>query len=217
MKQGRVVINRNICDNAPECSGIEVCPTGALYWDEEAESIAYDQKKCCDCGSCADPDAGGCPVGAILWGKDDDDYQQKIKIVEDETMTLEQLEVDRYGAAPMSPVADYDQIKDRLLDPNAGYFLIEFFNDNSINCLVHSIKIEELFELFGTEVQYSKVEIDDISDYSSEYGLEELPALAIFRSGQFLGIVNGYYENSEEERSLFFSRIKDILARTDKE
>ena len=42
MKQGRVIINRSICDNAPECSGIEVCPSGALSWDEEKERIEFN-------------------------------------------------------------------------------------------------------------------------------------------------------------------------------
>ena len=79
MKNGRVIINRNICDNAPECSGIEVCPQGALYWNEANESIEYDSGKCVDCGLCANPDLGGCPVGAILWGEDDEDYEKKLQ------------------------------------------------------------------------------------------------------------------------------------------
>ena len=30
-----IQINWKICDNAEECNGIAVCPTGALYWDKE--------------------------------------------------------------------------------------------------------------------------------------------------------------------------------------
>ena len=37
-----VLINFKICDNAKECGGIEVCPTGALSWDEENETIKID-------------------------------------------------------------------------------------------------------------------------------------------------------------------------------
>lgn len=33
-----VLVNFKICDNAKECGGIEVCPTGALSWDEENET-----------------------------------------------------------------------------------------------------------------------------------------------------------------------------------
>ena len=34
-----VLINFKICDNAKECGGIEVCPTGALSYDDENKSI----------------------------------------------------------------------------------------------------------------------------------------------------------------------------------
>ena len=39
-----VLINFKICDNAKECGGIEVCPTGALSWDEENETIKIDNE-----------------------------------------------------------------------------------------------------------------------------------------------------------------------------
>ena len=37
-----VLINFKICDNAKECGGIAVCPTGALSYDDEKESIVID-------------------------------------------------------------------------------------------------------------------------------------------------------------------------------
>ena len=37
----KALINFKICDNAKECSGISVCPTGAMSFDEE---------KCTNCG-----------------------------------------------------------------------------------------------------------------------------------------------------------------------
>jgi NAD-dependent dihydropyrimidine dehydrogenase PreA subunit len=37
-----VLVNFKICDNAKECGGIEVCPTGALSWDEENETIKIE-------------------------------------------------------------------------------------------------------------------------------------------------------------------------------
>ena len=41
----KALINFKICDNAPECSGIEVCPTGAMYFDSEKETIVVDEDK----------------------------------------------------------------------------------------------------------------------------------------------------------------------------
>ena len=34
-----VLINFKICDNAKECSGVEVCPTEALSWNEKKKNI----------------------------------------------------------------------------------------------------------------------------------------------------------------------------------
>ena len=36
-----VLINFKICDNAKECGGISICPTGALKWNEEKEDTEY--------------------------------------------------------------------------------------------------------------------------------------------------------------------------------
>ena len=45
-----VLINFKICDNAKECSGIAVCPTGALSWNEEENKIEIDNTRCVACG-----------------------------------------------------------------------------------------------------------------------------------------------------------------------
>lgn len=41
-----VLVNFKICDNAKECGGILTCPTGALSWDEEKETININNEKC---------------------------------------------------------------------------------------------------------------------------------------------------------------------------
>ena len=60
-----VLVNFKICDNAKECGGIAVCPTGALSWNEEKESIEIDNDKCISCGLCEKE----CPIGAIMVAK----------------------------------------------------------------------------------------------------------------------------------------------------
>ena len=37
-----VLINFKICDNAKECGGIAVCPTGAISYVENKESLVID-------------------------------------------------------------------------------------------------------------------------------------------------------------------------------
>ena len=40
-----VLINFKICDNAKECGGIDVCPTGALSWNDVDSKIEIDNDK----------------------------------------------------------------------------------------------------------------------------------------------------------------------------
>ena len=69
-----VLINWKICDNAKECNGIAVCPTGALFWDEKKKSIGIDNSKCVNCGKCEE----SCKVEAIHVAKNEEEYK-KIK------------------------------------------------------------------------------------------------------------------------------------------
>ena len=205
MKKGRVIINRNICDNAKECGGIEVCPTGAMYWDEEKEMIGYKATECIDCGLCADK----CPVEAILWGADDEDYERKKKEVEEETRTLEELNVERYGAAPIEEFIEnsgLDEFKNKKTSP---YILLEFFKDESIQCLLHSIRVEEIKALFGNgdNVVYTKVCLSD-EDNCNICNINEFPALVVLKDGNFNGVIEGYYDDEQKEE--IFEKLVDL-------
>ena len=197
---GRVIINRNICDNAKECGGIEVCPTGAMYWDSEKEIIGYRASECIDCGLCAD----NCPVEAILWGKDEDDYLIKKKMVEEETRKLEDVEVERYGASPIEDYIEYAELDDFIKNTDSRYILIELFEDASIACLLHSIRIEEIKDLFDDSVTYTKVFVND-SDNCTICETSTLPTLVVLKNGVLSGKVEGYYDDEKKEE--FFAKI----------
>ena len=211
MKNGRVIINRNICDNAADCSGILICPTEALHWNEAQNTIAYEENLCIDCGACADEDAGGCPIGAILWGSDDRDYAEKKKIVENDTRKLEELEVERYGAAPIeNATIEIEDLKAFVKHSTQKYVAIEFFSDESINCLLHSIKVSEIKKLFPSTVIFQKICLNDISDCKF-CTLQALPALAIYKDKVLQGVIDGYYNDSEKSKKEFFEQITALL------
>ena len=66
-----VLLNYKICDNAAECGGIEICPTGALFWNEANEKIEIDNNLCISCRNCV----AECPVGAIQVAATDEEYE----------------------------------------------------------------------------------------------------------------------------------------------
>lgn len=205
MKQGRIIINRNICDNARECSGIEVCQTGAMFWDEENNKIGYHDVDCLDCGLCAE----SCPVGAILWGEDDEDFEKKKKEVEAETRRLEDLQVERYGAAPMEDNIEQSELQSIICSSSTEYVLLELFSDDSINCLLHSIRVEEIKQLFNASVSYNKVHFKAY-ETCSLFDVESFPALIILKNGKYIGKVEGYFADDEKEK--FFKLISSVIS-----
>ena len=89
-----VIINYKICDNALECGGPEVCPTGAFTWDEEDQTLKIDNSKCTSCGLCAKE----CPTEAIIVVKTEDEYEKIKKEIEEDPRTKAELFIERYGA-----------------------------------------------------------------------------------------------------------------------
>lgn len=205
MIKGRVILRKNICDNAMECGGIEVCPTGALYWDEIKEEIEYNQSACIDCGVCVD----NCPVEAILWGEDDEDYFNKMKEVEKDSREHSDLTVERYGASPIEPYCDCSDVSNLIDNSRDGYLLLEIFEENSINCFLHSIRVSEIKELFGNNLLgYSKVFVNNIDEWKL-CEISELPCLIVLKNANLKGVINGYFDDNNKEE--FFEKIKNLM------
>lgn len=197
-----VLVNFKICDNAKECGGIAVCPTGALFYDDEKNTIVIDNEKCISCGRCENE----CPIGAIMVAKSDEEYNKIKKEIEEDKRTTKDLFVDRYGAAPLSDffIIESEEIKDKV--SNEGITLIELYDDNSIQCLLKSIPVKELTKDFPQNTMFYKVETKD--DILNEYNIKELPSLLFFRDGRLVGKIEGYKDESQKEE--LFEEIKSF-------
>lgn len=188
-----VLVNFKICDNAKECGGVAVCPTGALSYDDEKQTIVIDNDKCISCGLCEKE----CPIGAIMVARTDEEYKQIKEEINNDPRTTKDLFVDRYGAAPLS---EFFMIDPSDLDDKANndcITLIECYNDDSIQCLLKSIPIKELTKDLPKDTLFYKVEADE--KVIDKYELNELPSLLIFGKSNLLGKIEGYYTSDDKD------------------
>ena len=197
-----VLINFKICDNAKECEGVAICPTGALSWDEERKTIIIDNDKCICCGSCE----RACPIGCISVVETDEEYKEKQKEIDDDPRTVKDLFVDRYGAAALSEffMINEDELDSKLTD---GILLVECYDEEATECLLKSIPIKEITSNMPSDTMFYKVPIGDA--IKEKYHIEVTPTLLIFKNKKYLGKVEGYYEI--DEKDVLLDKIAEII------
>jgi Fe-S-cluster-containing hydrogenase component 2 len=198
-----VLVNFKICDNAKECGGVAVCPTGALSYDDKKNTIVIDNEKCISCGRCENE----CPIGAIMVAKCDEEYSKIKKEIDEDKRTTKDLFVDRYGATPLSEffMIEPDEIEEKV--NNDCVILIELYNDDSIQCLLKSIPIKDLTKDLPKDTLFYKTNPND--DVLEKFKVQELPSLLVFENGHFKGQINGYFTNDEKE--ILFNKLNSIL------
>jgi len=199
-----VLVNFKICDNSRDCSGIEACPTGAFYWDEDNKTIAIDDSKCSACGVCEE----SCPVGAIRVAKNSKEYSRIKKEIDADTRTVSDLFIDRYGAEPKDPafLISQDKFDIQILE-SVKMSVVELFDNDSIMCLLYSIPIRVLFE--GMDIKYRKIRVKDDS-LLGRYDVGKLPCLLFFRDGKIVGKIEGYF--GIEKKKEILSKVTEIIS-----
>lgn len=197
-----VLINFKICDNAQECNGIAVCPTGALSWDKKKKSIKIDSEKCISCKKCEK----SCMVSAIRVAKNEKEHKEIEEEINSDSRKVSDLFVDRYGAQPIHPAFLIKEDKFELEVLGSKKMVVaELFNDDSIMCLLKSIAMKDLFADYS--IKYRKVEVGKA--LVREYKIKELPTLIFFKNGELLGKIEGYYDNKKKEKLI--KKIKLIV------
>ena len=204
-----IKFNFNMCDNSPECSGLSVCPTGAIYWDENGTNVfgkngtlSVDNSKCISCGACVGEE--GCPIGAILFSKTGMDFGKESDV---DAERVKALFVERYGAEAIDETVCITDLA-ILEDTNSEITVIEEFSDSSIQCLLHSIPIASILE----KIQ-QLMGVEDISYYKyfneSDKKSTGFPKLSIYKGSDLLVQIKGYYDDSQEE--LLYEEIENQI------
>lgn len=203
-----VSINFNICDNSPECSGIAVCDYDAIYWDEtkismlgEKGNLCVNNDKCTSCGLCVGED--GCPVGAIIYARTQDELNEITKDINIDLGKVKELFVERYGAEAVDEKVCLTQEEVfSILDAKHGYVVIEEFSEDSIQCLLSSIPIEDILEEIKKhikikDIEYYKCDVTDNLERDKDY-----PVLKVFYNNKMLVQIDGYYDNDHKDELL---------------
>lgn len=199
-----VLINFKICDNSEDCSGIEVCPVKAFYWNRKKKTIAVDNSKCIDCGKCEE----ACPVDAIRVARTKEEYEKIKREIEEDPRKVSDLFIDRYGAQPIHHAFLIPQSQFSIqIIKSTKPAVVELFSNDSIECMLRSIPIKELFE--GADIKYRKIEAKG-SSLPDKYGIKKLPTLLFFRGGKLVGKIEGYY--GDKEIGEIRKRINKILS-----
>lgn len=200
-----VLINFKICDNDKACSGMSACPNNVFSWDEENKTLLIDNSKCVSCGLCEK----ACMVSAIRVAKNQEEYNKIQKEFDEDKRTINDLLVERYGGKPIDP-AMIGKEKEIVLKLNEAKrpLIVELFNEDSIMCLLKSIPMKKIANLFDENTRYRKVEVTS-NEILEQYGIKELPALLFFKEGNFLGKFEGYVDENDE--NMLVDEIKRIL------
>ena len=204
-----IKINYNICDNSPECSGMSVCPTNAIKWDDNLINLLgtkgtlnVDNDNCISCGKCVSED--GCPVGAIIFAKSEEELSDFSKDFEIDTTKVESLFVDRYGAEPIDESVFVSSI-DTIINNFNSLVILEEFSDSSIQCLINSIPVSTIIKKLGEKFPSLNILYYKKAVESNELK-ESLPKLSIYENGIKIAQINGYYNSGQSDE--FF---KDIF------
>lgn len=203
-----VIINFKVCDNAEACDAIKVCPVGAFNWNAGKKTLEIDEKKCINCGKCATSEES-CKVGAIKFAKDEEELEKIQKEIEDDERTIKDLMVDRYGAQPINMPFYCKENELEKVIATKRTVLVEVFNEDYEECLIKSIPIKEIFNnLDIPELTYRKLEVET-AEFVRRYDIKELPSMLIFKSGELMGKIDGYYSN--EDKDVLFQKIGIVI------
>ena len=200
-----VLVNFKICDNDKACSGMEACPNGVFSWDEEKKSLVIDNSKCISCGLCEK----ACMVSAIRVARTQEEYNKIKKEIEDDPRSINDLLVERYGGKLIDSamLGEEEEISDKLSGATRP-LIVEFFNDDSIMCLLKSIPVKEIADQFDSETRYRKIYVSS-NEILEKYNIKELPSLLFFRNGKEVGKFEGYRDVDQKEE--LFEKMKKFI------
>jgi Fe-S-cluster-containing hydrogenase component 2 len=187
-----------------QCDAVRVCPTKAVFWNENASRLEIDNSKCIGCGQCARV----CPIAAIKVAKTQAQLDEYKAEIDADPRRAEDLFVDRYGAGAVETKPLQPEHVAEFVVSQGGDVCIELNQDDKdLVCFMQAIPISEIMDL--EKIAYRACE--NGREIMAGYDVGALPALVFFRDGAQIGKIEGFYENSESEKALLRRQVAGIL------
>ena len=191
-----IIINHNLCDEAPECGGIEVCKTKAFQYDYKKGVVCIDQSKCSECLNCTLPDV--CPVGCILYARNEKESQKINKMIRSDKRTKAWLWKERYGCQPgktppKAIIMNESNFK-RILNKK-GWKLFDVWHYDYLDCRVSSVLIEDLLGSKQKKVEIYKLDAKSFPELKRKLKVKKLPTLILYKDNtekwRYRGLIDG--------------------------
>jgi thiol-disulfide isomerase/thioredoxin/NAD-dependent dihydropyrimidine dehydrogenase PreA subunit len=195
----KILINHKICDRSPQCGGIAVCPNGALTYDEISKNVVWNQAKCTFCLKCTLPDA--CPVGAIMFARDDTDEKTILDTINSDPRTEDWLWLERYGVqpSPNNPIAIELTPGNISSIPTDVPVIIDIWHEDFLDCRLHSPLFSDLLKDIPS-FQLYKLDAKKYPELAKRYNVSQYPSLIVVNSNNVLYSHSGYIFEEEIDK-----------------
>jgi hypothetical protein len=174
----KIIFNYKICDRASECGGISECPVNAITYDQISQRPVWDSTKCTFCLKCTLPDA--CPVGAIMFAKDDDQEKTILDTINADSRSEEWLWQERYGVQPAkTPSAQILTPKNfNSVTKSIVPAIIDIWHEDFLDCRLHSPLFSDLLKDIPGYRLY-KLDAKKYTELASKLNVGQYPSLHV--------------------------------------
>lgn len=201
----KIIFNYKICDKAPECGGISVCPNGAISYDKVENKPIWNQEKCTFCLQCTLPSS--CPIGAIIYAPDEKTETDILNTINSDPRTTDWLWQERYGVmlgttSPLATQITPDNFD--LIINDSQNKLIDVWHEEFIDCRLNS----PLFSDLINDVSIYKLDAKKYPELAKKLEVAVFPSLLIYNSGTLADKFEGYLS---EEKIIGLKNKLDIV------
>jgi NAD-dependent dihydropyrimidine dehydrogenase PreA subunit len=178
-----ILINHKLCDEAPACGGIEVCPVGAFFYDKKTNKVRVDENKCIKCLQCTLP--GICPANCIYYARNKVEENKFEKLFDQDGRSPDWLWRERYGVsagkiAPFAKVLSYTNFK-KVIN-KTSFKLIDVWHEDFMECRLFSPLFSDLVGDAIVKVLIYKLNARRFPNLTQNLNVFKFPTLLLLKN-----------------------------------